>query len=336
MATSKIAELRARLQQAEDAKTGKGNSQVDNALYPHWNIPDASSAVIRFLPDDDVNNSFFWVERQMIKLPFQGVKGDPSQTKRIEVQVPCMEMYNEQCPVLTEIRPWYKDESLKELANAYWKKRSYIFQGFVRSSTLVEENAPTNPIRRFAISPQIFNIIKTSILDPEFEDMPTDFMNGIDFNIKKGKKGEFADYSTSTWSRKNSALTEAEMAAIKQYGLFKLSDFLPKKPSVDEVRIIKEMFEASIDNQPYDAEKWAQYFKPYGVELPGSTGGSKPKQNAVVVDSNKPATAADVLDGDTAPWEGDASAARPVVAATSSGSKANDILAAIRSRQTAR
>ncbi len=323
-----LAELRARLQQQEDSRSNKSGSQSDNALYPHWNIPDGSNAVIRFLPDDDPTNSFFWVERQMIKLPFTGVKGDSANAnKRFEIQVPCMEMYNEQCPVLTEIRPWYKDDSLKDLANQYWKKRSYIFQGFVRSSQLVEESAPANPIRRFAISPQIFNIIKTSILDPDFEDMPTDFMNGIDFNIKKGKKGEYADYSTSTWSRKNSALTEAEQAAIKQHGLFKLGDFLPKKPTVEELRVIKEMFEASVDNQPYDAEKWGAYFKPYGIELSNAPTKRQPEQRPV----DAPVTSASVLDGDSAPWEGES---QPVVVpvASATANKANDILAAIRNR----
>ena len=44
-------------------------------------------------------------------------------------------MFGENCPVLAEVRPWYKDETLKEMANKYWKKRSYIFQGFVRQKS---------------------------------------------------------------------------------------------------------------------------------------------------------------------------------------------------------
>jgi hypothetical protein len=39
----------------------------------------------------------------------------------------------------------------------------------------------------------------------------------------------------SKWARKESALTEAEQAAIETHGLYDLSTFLPKKPGEAEV-----------------------------------------------------------------------------------------------------
>ena len=33
---------------------------------------------------------------------------------------------------------------------------------------------------------------------------------------------------------------------------------LPKKPDEIAVKVMQEMFEASVDNQPYDAERWSQ------------------------------------------------------------------------------
>ena len=180
-----LAEIRARIAAQENKTQNKGSStQSDNAIYPHWNIDEGAQATIRLLPDADTNNTFFWVERQIIKLPFNGVKGDPN-IKQTVVQVPCVEMYGDACPVLAEVRPWYKDDTLKELANKYWKKRSYIFQGFVRTNPLGDDKTPVNPIRRFIISPQIFTIIKSSLMDPEMEELPTDFLRGLDFNIKK-------------------------------------------------------------------------------------------------------------------------------------------------------
>jgi hypothetical protein len=74
------------------------------------------------------------------------------------------------------------------------------------------------------------------------------------------------------WARKESALTEAEQAAIATHGLFDLSTFLPKKPGDVELKVIKEMFEASVDGQPYDTERWGQYFRPAGVQAPGGAG----------------------------------------------------------------
>jgi hypothetical protein len=327
-----LAEIRARIAAQENKSNNKGSgTQSDNSIYPHWNMDEGTTATVRFLPDADPKNTFFWVERQIIKLPFNGVKGD-SNMKQVVVQVPCMEMYGESCPVLAEVRPWYKDESLKEMANKYWKKRSYLFQGFVRQNPLGDDKTPANPIRRFVISPQIFTIIKASLMDPEMEELPTDYMRGLDFNVKKTSKGGYADYSTSNWARKESALTEAEQSAIEAHGLYNLTDFLPKKPTEAELRIIKEMFEASVDGQPFDNERWGQYYRPYGLEAPA---GATAAQQPATTETSAPAKAP--VAESTAPWDSDdepQAASQPVeVPKATSSDKAQDILAMIRARQ---
>jgi hypothetical protein len=325
-----LAEIRARIAAQENKSNNKSsNTQSDNSIYPHWNMDEGTTASIRFLPDANSSNTFFWVERQIIKLPFNGVKGQPD-FKQTVVQVPCMEMYGDSCPILAEVRPWYKDETLKEMANKYWKKRSYLFQGFVRQNPLGDDKTPANPIRRFIISPQIFTVIKSSLMDPEMEELPTDYLRGLDFNVKKTSKGGYADYSTSTWARKESALTEVEQAAIEAHGLHNLADFLPKKPGEAELRIIKEMFEASVDGQPYDVERWGAYYKPYGVEVPESATAAK---QSATTETSAPVKAPGA---ETAPWEDEpaqASAPVQVPASGTSSDKANDILAMIRARQ---
>jgi hypothetical protein len=103
------------------------------------------------------------------------------------------------------------------------------------------------------------------------DDLPTDYVSGIDFRLKKGNKGNYADYSTSSWSRRSRPLTESEAIAIDTYKLNNLTDFLPKKPSAVELNIIKEMFEASVNGDAYDPEKWGQYYKPAGFTQAPST-----------------------------------------------------------------
>jgi hypothetical protein len=242
-------------------------------------------------------------------------------------------MYGENCPVLAEVRPWYKDETLKELASKYWKKRSYIFQGFVRTNPMGDDQTPANPIRRFIISPQIQTIIKASLMDPELENIPTDYVSGLDFNIKKTSKGGYADYSTSNWARKETPLTEAEQAAIDAHGLYNLKDFLPKKPSEAELRIIKEMFEASVDGRPYDNERWGAYYRPYGLEAPAGTSSAATTESVppkvVDYEPSHGAHSRPPVD-DTPPFETD----EPVkVPESTSSDKAQDILAMIRARQ---
>ena len=324
MATS-LAEIRAKLQ-AQETRSQGGQSQGDNAIYAHWNIPEGSSAKIRFLPDANAKNDFFWVERLMIKLPFAGIKGQ-SDSKPVQVQVPCVEMYGDACPILAEVRTWFKDPALEEMGRKYWKKKSYLFQGFVRENALGDDKTPENPIRRFIISPQIFNLIKAALMDPELESMPTDYTGGLDFTVTKTSKGGYADYSTSKWSRKETALTADEQAAIDSHGLFNLSDFLPKRPGEVELRVIKEMFEASVDGQAYDSDKWGQYFKPAGFQSKGSDAEAAPAA-ATAVKAAPALTPAVHDDGeDDAPV-----ATAPVAVAKPSSQKAEDILAMIRNR----
>jgi len=329
MATS-LAEIRAKLQAQENRQSG-GTSTGDNAIYAHWNIAEGTNARVRFLPDADPKNAFFWVERAMINLPFAGVKGQ-ADSKPVTVQVPCVEMWGEACPILAEVRTWFKDPSLEDMGRKYWKKKSYLFQGFVRENPMKDDETPANPIRRFIISPQIFNLVKAALLDPELENLPTDYQGGLDFVITKTSKGGYADYNTSKWARKESALTADEAAAIEQYGLYNLADFLPKKPSDVELKVIKEMFEASVDGQAYDTERWGAYYKPRGVSAASNTAAATPAALP-----SEPALSSD----EDVPFESSKSVAQtaavtsPVTTPNNGGQRAEDILAMIRNRQKA-
>jgi hypothetical protein len=321
-----LAEIRAKLK-AQETRSERGTSGGDNAIYPHWNIPEGSTAVLRFLPDADTNNTFFWMERQMIRLPFSGIKGDMN-SKPVTIQVPCVEMWNETCPILSEVRVWFKDKSLEEMGRKYWKKRSYIFQGFVTENPMVDDTSPENPIRRFVISPSIFNLVKDALMDPDIQEMPTDYTAGLDFRVTKTTKGQYADYSTSKWSRKETALDATQMAAVDSFGLHNLADFLPKQPSEVELQAIKEMFEASVDGQPYDTERWGQYYRPYGVSVPDAP--TAPVAVAAPVAAPAPVAEA----APVAPVAAPVAEPAPAVEAPAEGGKsAEDILAMIRSRQ---
>ena len=331
MATS-LAEIRAKLQAQDTRSAGGGRSPGDNAIYPHWNISEGSSTRIRFLPDGNASNDFFWAERLMIRLPFAGVKGQ-SDSKPVIVQVPCVEMYKEACPILAEVRGWFKDASLEDMGRKYWKKKSYLFQGFVRENALADDKAPDNPIRRFVISPQIFNLIKAALMDPELENLPTDITAGLDFTVTKTSKGGYADYSTSKWSRRESALTADEQAAIDTHGLFNLSDFLPKQPGEVELKVIKEMFEASVDGEAYDAERWGQYYRPPGMMVTNTAPATQSAESSPAVAQPTPgaeiATPAPVVEAAPASVAETVTAEAP---ASDSSKRAEDILAMIRNR----
>jgi len=333
-----LAEIRARLQAQENKSNQTTKGQADNAIYPHWKIPENTAATVRFLPDADQTNLYgFWRERNVIRLPFNGIKGEQN-SKLVTVQVPCIDMYlpdpnsdRSVCPILAEVRPWYKDETLVSKANAYWKKRTYLFQGFVRASSLKEEATPENPIRRFVFTKQLFPLIRSGITDPEVLELPTHYERGLDFNIRKTLKSganSYADYTTSGYARRESSLTEAELAAIEKHGLYNLGDFLPKKPNDAELKIIMEMFEASVDGKPYDKERWGNYYRPYGV---GGGGGDAEGDEVADVPVRASASVKTAVDDEDAVT----TTSDVVVPPKNTGNQkpTQDILAVIRARQ---
>ncbi|CAB4123087.1 hypothetical protein UFOVP29_246 [uncultured Caudovirales phage] len=329
-----LKEIQAKLmqEQANKDRVKGGTFSGDSAIYPFWTNPDGSTATMRFLPDGDPSNDYFWVERLMVRLPFRGIKGQ-NDSKACEVQVPSMDMWKAgSCPINAEIRPWWKDESLVDLARKYYRKKSFLFQSFVGQNPNKEDNAPENPIRRQVINPGIFDIVKGILLRPDLEFSPTDYENGRDFYLTKTTKGQYANYATSSWSMKERALNEAERAAIEKFGLFNLSSFLPKKPDEDGVQAIAEMFQASVEDQPYDMDRWGKFFKPNGMRVTDNgeavSAAAVPVARPVQVTVAKPVQ--ETVAADTPPWE-DAAAATEVKA--SKPSSPDEILAAIRARQ---
>ena len=330
-----LAEIRAKLKEQEANTGGNRSSGGDNAIYPFWNMAEGQSSTLRFLPDGDESNTFFWKERLMIKLPFSGVKGDTG-SRPVQVQVPCMEMYGETCNILNEVRGWFKDASLEDMGRKYWKKRSYVFQGYVTDNPLSDDNTPENPIRRFIIGPQIFQIIKQALMDPDMEELPTDYTAGVDFRLNKTSKGGYADYGTSTWARRERPLNDAEMNAVNTHGLFNFSDFLPKKPDETAIKVMQEMFEASVDGEAYDADRWSNYFRPSGMAARTGDPQKAASPQATAVSQSAPAPAAEAAAAPAAtpaPEAAPAPVAETAQAAEAPAGNANDILAMIRSRQ---
>jgi len=102
------------------------------------------------------------------------------------------------------------------------------------------------------------------------------------------------------------------------------------------------MFEASVDGQPYDTERWGQYFRPAGVQAPGGSSGDAETAAPATANFGQMTTAAPVAKAAPAPaaetpaWEDEPTEATAPVAKPAAGGssqKAEDILAMIRARQ---
>ena len=121
------------------------------------------------------------------------------------------------------------------------------------------------------------------------------------------------------------------MNAVNTNGLFNLSDFLPKKPGEVEVKVMQEMFEASVDGEAYDEDKFSQYFRPAGMSArTGDPNSASTNGTATSRTEETPATDTKAEVTETAPAP---KAEEPVKEATASEGNAQDILQMIRARQ---
>ncbi|VVZ28116.1 Uncharacterised protein [Escherichia coli] len=300
-----LAEIRAHLkaeqEKAEAQKNGTftGERKADSFLA-FWNVPYNEPLNLRFLPDADESNPFFWRERDMINLTFNGVVG--MHTDKVTVQVPCNEMWvPKSCPVLKEVRQWFQsanetgNEELKAMAGRYWKKKTYLMQCFIAPDSVAvkDDIAPENPIRRILANKDIFDKVKSILLNPGIKESPTHYVQGRDFGIVKTKNGGgYNSYDMSQFSMSERPLNEEELAAIEKYGLYNLNDFMPKQPTPEELKAIEEMFEASVNGEAYDPARWAFAYRPAGVPKPNSGTVTESKPTPAPVAPTAPVTPA--------------------------------------------
>ena len=107
--------------------------------------------------------------------------------------------------------------------------------------------------------------------------------------------------------------------------MFNLGDFRPKEPTEAEVKIIKELFEKSVEGEAYDLDEYGQYFRAAGVAYQG-------KRQVAVPTASAPAAPVT----ETTPVTESAPAPQPQASPAPTGDsakRAEDILKLIRSRQ---
>jgi len=259
-----LSEIRKRLQALENPQIPVAQLGDDPAVFPHWLLPNNNTVRIRFLPDGNADNCFFWVERYMIKLSFNGIKGQAS-SRPLVVNVPCMKTWNEPCPITDELKSWWNHEDLKQLVIKYTRRKSYLLHGFVRDSPFKDQYSPEQRIWRISVGSQVFNKIRNGLVNPDLAETPTDYKNGMDFEIRKTQSGDYADYQESNWVWRTSGLTLKEKHFLKDLELSNLVDSLPEKPTELDLKAIMEMFEASIDGEPYDLKRWGEFYKPINL-----------------------------------------------------------------------
>lgn len=236
------------LDQLRNAFKSSDNEQRENLpnnYYPFWKMKDGESATVRFLPDKNPDNPFgFLVEKLMHTLKINGENKS----------VPCLKMYDEDCPVCKVSSEFYKKED-RENGKKYWRKKQYITQALIISDPLpADETTGENhegKVRYITLGYQLYNVIKEAFESGDLDEVPYAYVGGCDFVIKKTKQGEYSTYAVgSKFARKTSDLTEEQLAVVEE-NLGDLSELLPSNPGLDKVQ---GMLEAALTGDSYGSD----------------------------------------------------------------------------------
>lgn len=191
----------------EKKTTSSGGDQSWKLKYPFWKMADGATAIVRFLPDLDPDNSLgFLVESLQHELHINGQKK----------VVPCLSMHGEDCPICALSRKYY-DEKNDLMGKKYYRKKSYIGQVIVIESPIEHDQAQL--VKLIEFGPALFKQIQAAFQSGDLENTPFELKGGYNFRIKKTKNGEFASYTTSSFAPKQSDLDDDIIAQLELYNL---------------------------------------------------------------------------------------------------------------------
>ncbi len=226
-------------------KTPERGNTLPNNYYTFWNMKNGESAIIRFLPDKNEDNPLgFLQEKHSHHLTINGERKT----------IPCLKMYDEDCPICAVSAAYYKDED-KENGKKYWRKGTHLAQALIVEDPLDpaegEDDNSEGKVRYISLSWQIYNVIKQAFEDGELDDVPFAYEGGCDFIIKKTKQGEYASYQMSKFAKHESNL-DADQIEFVEGQLADLSELLPANPGREKV---EAMLTAALTGEEYSDDK---------------------------------------------------------------------------------
>jgi hypothetical protein len=228
------------LRSAFEKKVGDESTsdQSWKLFYPFWKMPEGGTAIVRFLPDLDEDNSLqFLVENLQHELVING------QRKK----VPCLSMHGEDCPICALSRKYY-DEENKDLGKKYYRKKSYIGQVIVIESPF--EHDQNQLVKLVEFGPQVFKQIEAAFQSGDLEEVPYSFKGGYNFRFRKTKTGSGENsYTTSNFAPKQTDLDDDLIESLK---LFNLADYRGQKvdASAMEAMIIADQTGSAFGSEP--------------------------------------------------------------------------------------
>jgi hypothetical protein len=270
--------------------------------FNFWNMNNDEEAIVRFLPNKDENDPWWFHEYKYHEVWVDGKKRNLN----------CLSNYGEKCPLCDKAQEYYANNNVP-MGRKLYRKISWLGQVLVIKDPLpidpeVGKNA-NGEYRTVSISKQVYDALIGSIKDDldDPDHLPTDYEYGTNFIIKKfskkvtldnGKSSEQADYSRSRFAKKQSELDEDTIELAKEK-IVLLSTLMPSKP---EVNYLKQQLDLSLGKTvSYSDEPEISYKSPK-AKLFEDDG----DDDYVPVKTSKPAVTSNDFDDDEDDPDGDA------------------------------
>lgn len=241
-----------------------------NTFYPYWDIPFDSQMIIKFLPDKNEDNAFFWVKTYSIVVTFNSSTRNPGLKET--VIIPTLKNRNPDafCPLTVKFWNARKEFADREDLDIFplALREHYIFQGLVVDSPLDDPN-PEQQIKFFRFTRGIGELIIDELksMDDD-EPTPCDIEDGSAFIlVKRRRRGGFADYSRSRFGEPY-ALSAEEIEAYEEQAV-DLSTLVPEPPT--DTSVYEELIEAAIKFEQFDNDRWGHLVRSFtsGASDPG-------------------------------------------------------------------
>ena len=224
------------LQAKFQSKTNNNNG-LNNNYYQFWSMEAGEEAIVRFLPDKNLDNPWFLQERVYHEFNINGEK------KR----VPCLNQYDgKPCPICAESVKRYKEEGDSTIVGKQlYRKKNWVGQVLVMDDPLpLDKDSGENSkdkIKLVSITSQIYNAIKVVVESGELEVAPHAYDDGTNFAIRVTQNGKYKDYSKSNFVRKSSSLPEDKIDWIEE-NLIDLATLMPQEPELNYVQGLLNTF----------------------------------------------------------------------------------------------
>jgi hypothetical protein len=211
--------------QEKNTKSDDGGDRNANAIwkkrYDFFKINAGETAVVRFLPDANVENPLVFVKEIFThKLRVNG----HSKT------IPCLKrLYNKPCPCC-ELSAKYYAEGNDKLGLDYYIKRSYLIPILLVKDPLETEDQAS--VKYIDIGPKIYKIILNAIGSDDLDAAPYAYKGGYDFRLVKEQQGDFGNYDLSKFSPKQTSLSDE---VIDNLELINLDECVPKEIPREEM-----------------------------------------------------------------------------------------------------